>query len=96
MRIFSRQVLPNFHIGYRLTSYETEEPPLIVASYMSDRIRHALPNVPFKFGNVRVQRFEHLLFAKLAHKLFKLAFNLTSNRRSKLGSNISLRTTPTT
>ena len=65
-----------------------------LTSYTPDRIRHALPIVPFTVRDERSQRIEHLLFTELGNELFKLALHLTGNRRSKLGRNILLSTTP--
>ena len=67
----------------------------IFASYTADRIRNALPVIPFASRNERSQRVEHLLFTELGHELLKLALHLTGNRCSKLGRNILFRTTPT-
>lgn len=62
--------------------------------YTADRIRHALPIIPFAFRDERIQRFEHLLLAELGNELFKLALNVTGKWRSNLGRNILLVTAP--
>ena len=41
-----------------------------LASYTADRIRHALPIIPFTFRNERVQRFENFLLTELGDELF--------------------------
>ena len=43
---------------------------LFVTSYTADRIRNALPIVPFTFRNERVQRFENFLLAELGNEFF--------------------------
>ena len=35
-----------------------------------DRIRYALPILPFTFGNERVQRFDYVLLTNLSDELF--------------------------
>src|SRR5262245_33312380 len=46
---------------------------LFLTSYTPDRVRHALPVVPFTLGNEGVQRFENFLLTKVGHELFSLA-----------------------
>ena len=48
-----------------------------------DCIRHALPIVPFKFRNERIQRFENFVFAKSRHEIFQVVLNFSSYRRLK-------------
>ena len=61
-----------------------------LTSYTTDRIRHALPIVPFALRDGRVQRFEYLLFTELGNELFQLALNFISNWCPKLRRNIYL------
>jgi cephalosporin-C deacetylase-like acetyl esterase len=58
------------------------------ASYTPDRIRNALPIVPFTFGNQRVQRFQDLLFTESCNEIFQILLNFTSYWRMKLRRNI--------
>ena len=58
----------------------TENCCSFLTSYSTDRVRYALPIVPFAFHNQRVQRFAYLLRAEFGNELFKLPFNVSSNR----------------
>jgi len=51
-----------------------------LTSYPTDRIRHALPIVPFTSRNQRLRRFAYLLLAEFDDELLKLALNVSSDR----------------
>jgi len=67
---------------------------LFLTSYTPDRIRHALPIIPFAFRDERVERFENLLFAESRHEVFQIVPNVSSYRRSNLWINIDFSCAP--
>jgi hypothetical protein len=52
-------------------------------SYTADRIRHALPIVPFAFDNEPVQHFQHSLLTEFHEEFLWLPLNFTSYRHAK-------------
>ena len=67
----------------------TENCCSFLTSYSTDRVRYALPIVPFAFHHQRVQRFAYLLWAEFGNELFRLPFNVSSNRRLNPPAEIS-------
>ena len=55
-----------------------------LTSYNEDRIRHALPIVPFRFRNERIQRFEDFAFRQISPPVFQLLLNFSSHRRAEV------------
>jgi hypothetical protein len=60
------------------------------ASDTTNRIRNALPIVPFTFRDKWIQRFEYFLPADLSYKLLKLALNIASHLCAKVWRNFGV------